>query len=585
MEYYTHSNGKTQGYRNNSYLHMDRLVNAAWGRYTHGISPAAINYAFSDWMLHILKSPGKQLELIEEAWKLQSELTLYTLRSLFGDDEKNCIEPQSHDSRFKEDEWKQWPYNYLHQAFLLSERWWHDATTDIRAVTKHHSDVVSFVMRQYLDFLSPSNYLLTNPVVWKTTVATGGINLAYGAKNFAEDFERYLKKEPPIGSDRFVVGKNVACTPGKVIFRNYIIELIQYTPTTETVHPEPILIIPAWIMKYYILDLSQTNSLVKYLVDSGYTVFMISWRNFTSADRDIRMLDYREKGAMEAIRTIQKVCPDQKIHAMGYCLGGTLLSIVAAHAARENMGLFKTITLLASQTDFEEAGELTLFIDESQVTYLEDLMWDQGVLDSKQMAGAFQLLRTKDLIYSRVIREYLLGKRSEMIDLMAWNADATRLPFKMHSQYLRELFLNNDLAEGRYPVEDKPVTLGDIREEIFCVATTKDHVSPWRSVFKLHLLANTDITFLLTSGGHNAGIISEPGHSHRTYQVRTQTKDEIYTDPDLWQSEVAHKKGSWWPEFVTWLNQRSSQKSKPPHMGIPDKAIIMDAPGQYVLEK
>jgi len=372
-------------------------------------------------------------------------------------------------------------------------------------------------------------------------------------------------------------------TPGKVVYRNRLIELIQYAPATETVRPEPVLIVPAWIMKYYILDLSPHNSMVKYLTEQGFTVFMVSWRNPDEDDRDLGMDDYRTLGVMAALDAVKTIVPKQKVHAVGYCLGGTLLSIAAAAMARDNDDRLQSLTLLAAQTDFTEAGELMLFIDESQLAFLDDLMWEQGFLDTSQMAGAFQMLHSNDLIWSYMTRNYLMGEREPMTDLMAWNADATRMPYRMHSQYLRRLFLNNELADGRYMVDGKTVALGDIRAPIFAVGTQRDHVAPWRSTYKILRLTETEVTYLLTTGGHNAGIVSEPNHRHRSYQVTTTAADATHVDADTWLATAPTKSGSWWPEWSAWLAARSGAPVPPPAFPAVE-AAYGDAPGQYVLQ-
>jgi polyhydroxyalkanoate synthase len=299
------------------------------------------------------------------------------------------------------------------------------------------------------------------------------------------------------------------------------------------------------------------------------------------------MEDYRKLGVMAALDAVTAIVPDRPIHATGYCLGGTLLSIAAAAMARDGDERLQSITLLAAQTDFEEAGELKLFINESQLAFLEDMMWEQGFLDARQMAGAFQLLRSNDLIWSRNLREYLMGERSQMTDLMAWNADATRMPYRMHSEYLRHLYLDNDLAEGRYIVEDRPIALTDIRAPMFVIGTTRDHVAPWRSVYKIHLLADTEVTFLLTTGGHNAGIVSELGRKGRSYQVLTAGSTDPYTDPEAWTAAAPRREGSWWPEWAAWLGQRSGERAPPPRMGLPEAglAALAEAPGSYVLQE
>ena len=384
-----------------------------------------------------------------------------------------------------------------------------------------------------------------------------------------------------------MVGRDVGITPGKVVLKNRLMELIQYTPTTATVHPEPILIVPAWIMKYYILDLSPSNSLVKYLVDQGHTVFCLSWKNPGAEDRDLGMDEYLDLGFHAALDAVNAIVPNRKVHATGYCLGGTLLAVAAAAMARDGDDRLASMTLFCAQTDFSEPGELGLFVDESQVTLLEAQMQVKGYLGAEQMAGAFQMLRSYDLMWSRRVSEYLLGERRPMNDLMAWNADATRMPAKMHAQYLRRLFLDDDLSEGRYPVDGRPVSLGDIALPVFSVGTITDHVAPWRSVYKLHYLSPAEITFVLTSGGHNAGIVSEPGRPRRSFRVATRPAGGNYVPPDPWSEATPSRDGSWWPAWAAWLRARSGDPVAPPPLGAPRKGYrpVGDAPGRYVLEK
>jgi len=343
--------------------------------------------------------------------------------------------------------------------------------------------------------------------------------------------------------------------------------------------------VPAWIMKYYILDLSPHNSLVKFLVDRGHTVFAISWKNPTYEDGDLGMNDYVRLGLMDAIDAVSAIVPGAPLHAAGYCIGGTLLAIGAAAMARDDDHRLKTVTLFTAQTDFAEPGELALFVDESQVTYLEDLMRDQGYLDTRQMAGAFQMLRSNDLVWSRMVRNYLMGERTPMTDLMAWNADGTRMPHRMHSEYLRSLYLRNDLAEGRFKVGVGPVALSDVRAPIFCVGTDRDHVAPWRSVYKLHLLTDTEITFVLASGGHNTGVVSEPGDARRSYRVMKRARDGKYVDPDAFLAVAPRHEGSWWLEWQRWLADHSSEQVAQPVMGAPKKGYppLAAAPGAYVM--
>jgi polyhydroxyalkanoate synthase len=565
---------------------IDRSVQATTARFTAGLSPMTLVGAYADWASHLAWAPGKRMQLAEKAFRKWLRFVQYASRRAVEQNPcEPCIEPLPQDRRFLGENWREPPFDLFYQGFLLTQQWWHNAMTGTRGVTARHEDIVSFGTRQWLDMFSPSNYVLTNPEVLERTRSEAGMNLWRGAWNFIQDAERAWAGRKRVGVEAFQVGRNIAITPGKVVYRNRLIELIQYAPQTSTVRPEPVLIVPAWIMKYYILDLSPHNSLVRYLTEQGYTVFMISWKNPTPEDRDLTMEDYRKRGVLAALDAVSAIVPDRKVNALGYCIGGTLLAIAAAAMARDGDSRLGSLTLLAAQTDFTEAGELMLFINENQLAFLEDVMWEQGFLDSRQMSGTFQLLRSNDLVWSRMVRTYLMGERESMTDLNAWNADATRMPYRQHAEYLRRLFLDNDLAEGRFPAAGKPVALTDIRAPIFAVGTETDHVAPWRSVYKLNLLMDTEVTFLLTSGGHNVGIVSEPGHPGRHYRVRTKQPEHAYVDPDGWLHDVPTKDGSWWPEWVAWLEARSGEPAEPPALGTRGYEPLCDAPGTYVLEQ
>ncbi|WP_299747601.1 alpha/beta fold hydrolase [uncultured Tateyamaria sp.] len=548
---------------------LDRILHSAVGKATGGLSPTALSTAWLDWALHVVGSPERQIQLAFSAWAKGAEAwtTFLTGKA-----------PETDDPRFQSLAWNVPPYSQLRHWFSLQETWWQEATAPIVGVDPAHQRIVSFAARQIIDTMSPANFALTNPDVLDKTLAEHGQNFTQGWQNWIEDFNQLISQSPKLHPD-YRVGETIAITPGDVIYQNQLIELIRYRPTTKKVHAEPILIVPAWIMKYYILDLSPRNSLVAYLRDQGFEVYIISWKNPDKGDADLSLEDYLNLGMFAAINHIVPQ-NDGELHAVGYCLGGTLLAAGAAAMARDHDTRLHSLSLLAAQVDFSEPGELSLFINENQVAFLEDIMATQGYLRADQMAGAFRMLRSTDLIWSRIVRHYLLGERTPMNDLMAWNADATRMPARMHSEYLRQMFLENQLAKGRFKVGGKTVALTDLRVPIFCLATETDHVSPWRSVFRLQMLTDTDVTFCLTAGGHNSGVLSEPGHRNRHYRLRKKTEGDPHTAAEAWMDQASIEDGSWWPAWLKWLADHSGSKQLAPAKKRWTKG---PAPGRYVL--
>lgn len=553
---------------------IDKIYQANLAKMTGGISPAALRTAYFSWFSQLAQSPGRMLEL---ATFLPTHANDFVNRLL--------TQPQPADGkdvRFQSENWQLMPWRFWAESFLLAEDWWRTSTVNVPGLSKHTEQVISFSVRQRLDALSPANFVLTNPDLFQETVRSEGKNLMRGTELGIKDFLQRITGEPPAGVEHFIPGKDVAVTEGRIVFQNHLIELIAYDAKTTSVYKEPVLILPAWIMKYYILDLSPNNSMVKWLVSQGHTVFIVSWRNPTSEDRDLGMDDYYRLGAMAAIDAVSKLRPKTKINLMGYCLGGTLAMITAAAMAKNGDERLNSLTLLAAQGDFTEAGELMLFINKSELSFLENMMWDQGYLDTKQMAGSFQMLRTYDLIWSKMLQDYLHGAERGMIDLLAWNADATRMPYKMHSEYLEKLFLNNDFAAGRLTVEGEHVVAEDIHIPVFLVSTEKDHVAPWQSVYKLHLMINSDIVFVLANGGHNAGIVSEPGHPNRSYLIRERKQGAKFLGPKRWKKSADLKEGSWWIAWHDWLAKQSTEKQvKAPTW----RKSLPAAPGTYVFQK
>jgi polyhydroxyalkanoate synthase len=559
---------------------FDRHFHANAARFSGGLSPISLALAYNDWSLHLATQPANAARL---AFDAQRGAFQWWAECLAG----TCADSFNGDARFADPAWREWPFAPIAHAYRSAEAWWTDATA-LRGMTRHHSDVTRFSSRQWLDMLSPTNAWLTNPEVQRRMRERWGANIVDGFANALDDW-RERQGLPPLQprEHSYVPGADVAVTPGRVVHRNHLCELIQYAPQTPKVRAEPVFIVPSWILKYYILDLSPHNSLVNWLVRQGHTVFIVSWRNPDERDALLSMDDYLQLGIFDSLAAIARRIPKQPVHACGYCLGGTLLSIGAAALARpgqvEQAALLpelKSLTMLAAETDFTEPGEMGVLIDESQVQLLEDVMAERGFLTGRQMASSFQFLRPQERVWSMRMREYLLGERLLPNDLMAWNKDVTRMPAVMHSEYLRRCQLRNELAQGRYPVEGRPVSLSDLRLPIFAVATETDHVSPWRSVYKLHRLTKTELSFVLTNGGHNVGIVSEPGHEGRRFALHTTAAGDPWLDADSWIEVAEQREGSWWPAWAQWLSARSTGTVAARAVEPVDE--LPAAPGDYV---
>jgi polyhydroxyalkanoate synthase len=564
---------------------MARALRAQMATVTGGLAPDVYVNAWWDWYLNLAKEPSKQFEILQDGMAKLADTWAFALKAGSG----QPVPPAEGEDPQTSDAWARWPFNVYARGYRNYVDWWQKAWSNVPGVAPENERTLNFVSRNAVELISPANYLATNPELLETTRAEAGQNLVRGFSNWLEDITRTVAGKGPSGIEKFVVGKDVGATPGKVVMRNDLIELIQYSPTTDAVFAEPILIIPAWIMKYYILDLSANNSLVKYLVSHGHTVFMVSWKNPNACDRGLGMDDYLRLGIEASVDAVSRIVPDRKIHSVGYCIGGTLLAIAAATFAAKGDQRLASVTLLAAQEDFSEPGELSVFISPSQLNMLEAVMDRSGVLKSEQMGGAFALLRSRDLLWAPAVNTYLRGKREAPNDLMAWNADGTRMPCRMHSEYLRELYLDNALARGEFNSGGRRVDLSAIRLPMFVVGTETDHVAPWHSVYKARALTRSrDYTFLLTSGGHNAGIVSGPVHPRRRHRVRTWSNDTETLTPEAWLETTPPHPGSWWPTWQHWLAQHSQQPLVPPPplgsaaAGYPPLA---DAPGEYVLQR
>ncbi len=502
---------------------------------------------------------------------------------LLGAKPEPVAEPASSDARFKDEEWQSnFVFDYIKQSYLIAARHIHDAVSGVEGIPEGSKKKVDFFTRQYIDALAPSNFALTNPQVLRETIKTGGTNLVKGLKNLLEDLDEGdgQLKIKMTDATAFKVGANVATTPGKVVFQNDLLQLIQYQPATETVYARPLLIIPPWINKFYILDLREKNSFIKWAVGQGHTVFVVSWVNPDArlADKDFE--DYLSEGALAALAAIERATGSREVNAIGYCLGGTLLGATLGYMAAKKDDRIKSATFFVALLDFSIPGELGVFIDEQQVESLERRMNERGYLEGSEMAQTFNMLRSNDLIWSFVINNYLLGKEPFPFDLLYWNSDSTRMPAKMHSFYLRNMYLKNALKDpGGVRLGGVPIDLRKIKVPAYFISTVEDHIAPWRSTYLGARILGGPVRFVLGGSGHIAGIINPPAANKYCYW----TNDKLAPTPEAWQAGAGRHAGSWWTDWQRWIDAQSGGERVPARVpGAGGLEVLEDAPGAYV---
>jgi len=542
-----------------------------------------ITQAFFEAWTKLLGDPYKlaeaQLKYWQDAWSLWQS----SMMKLMGQQAAPVAEPHQGDRRFKHEDWEQnFLYDYIKQSYLIAARHLHQTLGSVEGLEPKTAKKVEFYTRQYIDALAPSNFLLTNPEALRETVSSGGQNLVKGLKNLLDDLARGDGEQVRLrmtDEKAFQLGVNIATTPGKVVFQNDLIQLIQYLPADGDVYRRPLLIIPPWINKYYILDLREKNSYVKWAVEQGHTVFVISWVNPDKRLAHKSFDDYLAEGVIAALDAIEKATGEREVNTVGYCLGGTLLASVLGYLAASGDGRIASATFFASMLDFREAGELEVFIDEQQVSALEKRMHKRGYLEGSEMATTFNMLRSNDLIWSFVVNNYLLGRDPFPFDLLYWNSDSTRMPATMHSFYLRKMYLANLLARpGGISLRGVPIDLSTVETPLYFVSTLEDHIAPWRSTYRGAKLFPGEVRFVLGGSGHIAGIVNHPSANKYGYWTNSRLPD----DAEKWFQGAAQKPGSWWTDWADWVAPHGGGKVPPRVPGKGKLKVIEDAPGRYV---
>ncbi|MGH6946270.1 MAG: PHA/PHB synthase family protein [Kiloniellales bacterium] len=546
------------------------------------IDPLNVGAAFMEMTARMMSDPGKLIEAQISLWNDYMRLWQNTTRRLMGEEATPVVAPDKGDRRFRDAAWDENElFDFIKQSYLLSARWMQSTVRQVDGLDDKTAQKIDFYTRQFVDAMAPSNFVLTNPEVLRATLESGGENLVKGLENLLEDLERGKGRLSirMTDTEAFSLGKNIAITPGNVVFQNDLIQLIQYAPTTKQVHKRPLLIIPPWINKFYILDLREKNSYVRWAVAQGFTIFMISWVNPDEKLAAKTFEDYLREGPLAALDAIEKATGEKDANVVGYCLGGTLLACALSYMAAKKDKRVKSATFLTTMLDFSESGELGVFIDEVQLSALEEKMSKKGYLEGADMATTFNMLRANDLIWSFVINNYLLGKDPFPFDLLYWNSDSTRMPAAMHSFYLRRMYQENRLVEpGGIELAGVPIDLTKIETPSFLLSTREDHIAPWKSTYAATQIFSGPAHFVLAASGHIAGVVNPPEAKKYSYWTNEATPP----DPMDWLSLAKEHDGSWWPAWAEWLEPFSGEKVAARKPGDGELKSLEDAPGSFV---
>jgi len=540
--------------------------------------------AFADLSAKMMTNPAKILQAQMELWQTYADIWEMAAKRLTGEQVPPLAQPPAGDKRFKDKDWSENAvFDVIKQTYLTLSQWLRHTVSSVDGLDEHTRQKVDFYTKQFVDAVSPSNFVMTNPEVLRTTLQSNGQNLVKGLQNMIEDFDRGHGELAIRMTDMsaFEIGGNVATAPGKVVYRNEIIELLQFSPSTETVFKQPMVIFPPWINKYYILDLRPENSFIRWATAQGFTVFVASWCNPDQRLAEATFDDYMHKGILAALDAIEKATGERDVSAIGYCIGGTLLSATLAYMAEKGDDRIKFATFFAAQADFSEAGELQVFIDEAQIKGIEDMInAEGGVMPASKMSSTFNMLRSNDLIWSFVVNNYLLGKDPFPFDLLYWNADQTNLPKSVHLFYLRECYLKNTLSLGQMELSGVKLDLSKVTTPIYLQSSKEDHIAPMRSVFKSTKLFSGPKRFIVAGSGHIAGVINPP--VAKKYQFWTNEADPTPLNLDQWWAQAKETPGSWWVDWIAWAGPRSGPQVPARVPGKGGLKALEDAPGSYV---